>query len=925
MNMSEKPSYEDLEHRVRELEQSKLKMAEALRESEEKLKQERERLRFIMEGSHFGTWAWNVRTNEMSLDTNWAEMLGYSLDELSPCNYEILKELVHKDDLRMAIRQVNLCMERESRDYKCELRMKHKDGHWVWILAQGRIMSYDDKGQPLMMFGVHINITERKRAEDRMALLGRMLDEAPASVTVHSYDGTFLFSNRHNMFVHGYEVEEAFLKINLRELDAPDSSYLVTERLRQLAETGEARFETVHYRKDGSTFPLEVMTKTIKWQGEPAILSIAVDITERKKAEEAVREQNSFLRKVIDTIPAFVCVKTITGHYALANRALSEAYGTSVEVLEGLTDGDFSPLPEEINGFLEDDRKVITSKKTFVIPEEKITYADGSVHWLSTIKTPLVEKDGTCDRLLAIAMDITERRQAEAERARLISAVGQAAEIFMITDVQGTIQYVNPAFERITGYSVKEVLGQNPRVLKSGKQDEGFYRNLWKTILSGSTWQGRLVNKKKDNSLYVEDATISPVFNNEGVIVGFVAVKRDISEEMKMKEHLAQSQKMESIGVLAGGIAHDFNNILSPVIGLAELLTEDLPAGSVEHENVQEILKAGLRGSDLAKQILAFSRQAEHKMMPVRIQLVLKEVVKLARSTIPSYIDITQYIQSDCGLVMGDPTQIHQIALNLMTNAFHAVEATGGKIHVKLKENELNGDDVGGTNLKPGRYALFSVSDTGCGINPEAIGKIFDPYFTTKDPSKGTGLGLAVVYGIVKEHKGDIKVSSEIGKGTTVDVYFPLIEKSSQAEFTEKVEILQTGTEKILLVDDEEAIVILERQMLERLGYQISCRTSSPDALKAFSADPSCFDLVITDMTMPNMTGDQLARKLILIRPSIPIIICTGFSERVDEQRAKELGIKGILKKPIVRAQMAKMVRKVLDETKKNVQTRVRY
>jgi signal transduction histidine kinase/ActR/RegA family two-component response regulator len=406
-------------------------------------------------------------------------------------------------------------------------------------------------------------------------------------------------------------------------------------------------------------------------------------------------------------------------------------------------------------------------------------------------------------------------------------------------------------------------------------------------------------------------------------------VTRDITEAKQaekekatLEARLQQAQKMEAIGSLAGGIAHDLNNILFPISGLSEMLLDDIPPDTPEHKSIEQIYKSAQRGSDLVKQILAFSRQSNPQKLPIRIQPILKEVLKLAQAAIPKNIEITSRINTDCGMVSADPTQIHQIAMNLITNAFHATEGKGGTIDISLKEiavgsfaeKEEMPFPAMPQDILSGKYACITVSDTGTGIEQSLIDKIFDPYFTTKELGKGTGLGLSVVHGIVKEHGGDIRVYSKVGKGTVFHVYLPLLENTGDIKAATVIKQYPTGHERILLVDDEEPIVLLEQMMLEKLGYQITVRTSSPDALAAFKANPGNFDLVISDRGMPNMTGDQLAEELISIRPGIQIILCTGFSNENDVNRAKAMGVKGFLMKPVAMGDLAEMVRKVLDE-----------
>ncbi|MCF8129689.1 MAG: response regulator [Deltaproteobacteria bacterium] len=386
-------------------------------------------------------------------------------------------------------------------------------------------------------------------------------------------------------------------------------------------------------------------------------------------------------------------------------------------------------------------------------------------------------------------------------------------------------------------------------------------------------------------------------------------------ESQRLTSQLQRAEKMESIGTLAGGIAHDFNNILSSVIGYTQLSLDDAEKGSALEDNLQEVYTAGIRAKDLVKQILSFARQSDEKITPIKVGTIVKEVVKFIRSSIPTTIEIKSNIKSG-SLIMGNATQVHQILMNLCTNAAHAMEDEGGVLEISLNDVTIdNNAKKENIELKYGSYIELVVSDTGVGIAAESIDSIFEPYFTTKGAGEGTGLGLAMVHGIVESYGGNISVNSTIGEGTVFTIYLP-ITKRDKSHRPYETEEFSSGTERILFVDDEAPIAKMGGRLFERLGYKVTTRSNSIEALDLFRSKPNDFDLVISDMTMPNMTGDQLAAELMIIRPDIPVILCTGYSKKISAETAAEIGIKAFVDKPIEKTDVAKTIRKVLEEVK---------
>jgi PAS domain S-box-containing protein len=532
------------------------------------------------------------------------------------------------------------------------------------------------------------------------------------------------------------------------------------------------------------------------------------------------------------------------------------------------------------------------------------------------------------DKMLQLEQEIQIRQKTEEELRKansfLDSIIENIPDMLFLKDAD-ELRFVslNKAGENLLGYSRDELFGKNDYDFFP-KDQADFFTQQDRTVLEKKEIidipeEEILTRSKEKRILHTKKV---PIFDSEGNPMYLLGISEDITdlkmareESIRLNAQLLQAQKLESIGNLAGGIAHDFNNILSSIIGFTEIVLDDVQKGSIVEDDLQEVYKAGKRAKDLVKQILTIARKSDEEIKPVKVKTIVEEALTFLRSSIPTSIEIQQRIKSE-SYIMGNPTQLHQILMNLCTNAMHAMEESGGLMKVLLEDIRFEEyDSTQELNVKPGDYVKLSVSDTGSGISPKVIGSIFDPYFTTKEPGEGTGLGLALVHGIVEKYGGDIEVLSELGKGSRFSIYLPILKTRQNCDPYVK-EDLPTGSERILFVDDEVSIAKMCSQMLKRFGYSVTYHTNSIEALKLFQEKPDDFDIVITDMTMSNMTGDKLAVELMKIRQDIPVILCTGYSKKMSDKTASDIGIKAFAYKPVDKADLVKIVRKVLDEAK---------
>ncbi|MBT8340898.1 MAG: PAS domain S-box protein [Desulfatitalea sp.] len=660
----------------------------------------------------------------------------------------------------------------------------------------------------------------------------------------------------------------------------------------------------------------------IAYQSGPKECAVTfIDVTERKAVGVALRDSQALLSSLIQSIPDLVWLKDPQGVYLACNSRFERLFGAVQDDIVGKTDFDF--VDKELADFFRKHDRIAMAKGKPNKNEEEVVFSDDGHHEiLETIKNPIYDSDNKLIGVLGIGRDITERKKAETalreSEERFRRALENIPDVIVIYDEDLRIKYINQATTQLTGRARSDFIGRLETEIWPQEIYSKYMPTLQAALNTGHVHSVDVELSLKDNRLSYFRIACVPLLDQKGKVREVLGITHDLTERKNMEAEriayeakLRQSQKMEAVGNLAGGIAHDFNNILSSVIGFAELSLDDVEKGSLIDDNLQEVLNAGKRAKELVGQILAFARQSEEKLAPIEINSIVREVLKFIRSSIPTTIEIESGINSD-SVILGNQTQIHQLLMNLCANATHAMEDEGGILSVSLKDISIDREFSEKKELMYGDYIELIVSDTGTGIAPDIVDSIFEPYFTTKEPGEGTGLGLAMVHGIVESHGGKIVVESTLGEGTSFTIYLPITHKRT-SQHLYKPEHLPKGSERILFVDDEDPIAKLGSLELERLGYQVTTRTSSIRALELFKSRPNDFDLVITDMTMPKMTGDKLAIELLKVRSNIPVIVCSGYSKKISDKIARQIGIKAFLYKPVVYADLSKTVRRVLD------------
>lgn len=726
--------------------------------------------------------------------------------------------------------------------------------------------------------------------------------------------GKLRWANRALAQAFGYQTEAELLNTSWRELcgdeqdRVPHGPTMPHDPDRPRSEVTQQRFR----RKDGSLFSALQTLVSVARSAQPARESwVVVDSRRARPQEQGLSENEERYRNLVEGSFDGIFLRQ-RDRIVFANSRLAQMLGYSEAELKQL---------DRLEIYHPDDRRIVQERTSARLLGD---------HVASRYDVRLRRKDGSSfpaeldarvfsmegEPIIQICVrDISERKQAEEERLQLVTAIEHAAEIIAIADTAAAIRYINTAVESITGYARDDLIGHKLHVLGKGSHDPASYEAMVDTLGKGKVWSGRTVNRKKDGSPFETEVSISPVRGEDHQVIGYVAVMRDVTNEVALQAQLRQAAKMEALGTLAGGIAHDFNNIIYVIMGFVEIALHAAREETRIKSYLRQVLLAANRAKDLVDQILTFSRQSDRRKQMTALTPLVEEALSFLRASLPTTIDIHAHLEAEPDVMRGDPTQIHQIIMNLCSNAAHAMQEKGGELQVALAREEFGEDrPVPQQEMSHRTYLRLTVQDTGHGMQPEVMERIFEPYFSTKEKGQGTGLGLAMVHGIVKDHGGAIQVRSEPGKGTVFDVYLPAEDADGPA-LTHETDSVPTGRQMILVVDDESAVVSMLKAMLEGLGYLVETAGGSADALEMFRGSPERFDLVLTDLTMPKMTGIQLARELLDIRESIPIILCTGHGHLIAESEAKKMGMKALLVKPVTRRKLAQTIQRVLEKT----------
>jgi PAS domain S-box-containing protein len=861
------------------------------------------RLQRVLTSANVAAFEWDITTGALWWSDELFRLLGHAPGDFCPTVEKILT-MVPPGTLEAA---GDLQGPPDgSRRFDDDVTIRTRDGHAREFRAAG-LIAFGSDGRPSRVTGALRDVTHQKQTERR---LERIFDTASDLIFFHELPGgprppRFIAVNDEVCRVLGYRREE-LLSMGPADLVDAEEGALIAEKSAALVETGELRFTSTLHGREGATIRVEMRSRLLEEPDGPMVVTIARDVTARERAHRDLVERERQHRLLIDSLPAYVAYVDRDGVYQRVNAEYARRFGCSESQIVGRSIQDMVPRESYEKGLPALARALRGEVASFV---QESTGPDGEIHAYDVRFTPDLD-GGEVRGFYALATDITEvlaterrLRASDLERQRLLTAIEKSDDSILVTDADGMIQFVNAAFERNTGYTAAEVVGGKPSLLKSGRHAPEFYMAIWAKLRGGEPWSGRLVNRRKDGSLFTELATISPVFDDSGRIINYVAVKRDITPILELEEAVRQAQKMEALGQLAGGIAHDFNNLLQTVMGNTELAMGDLDPAAPAVVRLQASLNACGRGRDLVQQILTFSRRHEPRREPLDLTDAVEESLDLLRSTLPASVTLVTPSPAAGLSVAVDRTEVHQVLMNLASNAVQAMPDRKGRLTIAVEAATRPGPDGDAAAV------VLRVTDDGQGMSADVAARCCEPYFTTKPVGEGTGMGLSIVHGIVTSLGGELDVQSAPDRGTAVRILLPVtgaveaapppVVPGSPGLRGAPVETDTPPAVRILVVEDEPSVLGLIQVTLERAGYAVVPYGDPQAALAAFHADPDAIDLVVTDQTMPSMTGVELAQQVHAVRPDLPIIVCSGYTAQFSPERARELGFREFLAKPV--------------------------
>jgi PAS domain S-box-containing protein len=841
------------------------------------------------------------------------------------------RETVHEDD--WADLQESYSQVHDEGFAEFDYRIIRPGGEVRWIRDRARLIR-DDEGMPLRIDGIATDITPRKTAEKELAefqaLFMSSIEQSLVGVIIaDATDVRISVANSAALKIRGRTVKK-LIDIKLEDHSENWQFYHADGRLfapedlplsRAILEGRKLEnIDVIIRRENGEErWVLVNAAPVLNAEGE-IIAGVAVfpDITELKLAEEALikSEDRYFLATSAGKVGVWDWNLETNEMYIDPVLKALIGYGDD-EIVNDLDIWGTYIHPEDQNRVNIESINYLGGLLPVYEVEHRKIHKDGSIRWFVSRGNVIKDKSGRPKRVVGTEMDITELKSTEEERTRLYAAVEQSVEAVVIADTHWEMQYVNSAFEKLTGYTRSEAIGKTPhKLLRSGKHPESFYKNIDETLERGDVWTGRFINRKKNGNLFHEEVTISPVRDNNGRTTHYVTVRRDITKEAELEAQLRQAQKMEAIGQLAGGVAHDFNNILQAILGHTDFAMQNLTPLADSYEDLKQIRKASDRAAKLTRQLLAFSRRQHLNKEDIDLNRLIGDLMKMLRRVIGEDVELSVVPGLKLGTVHADPTQIEQVLVNLFVNARDAMPSGGGKITIETKNSVIDDEFcVDHPWARKGNYVSLMVSDSGSGIDPDILEHIFEPFFTTKEVGKGTGLGLAMIYGIVKQHDGFINVSSEPDLGTTFKIYLPMVNREAGFSYEHKdIQKIHGGTETILVAEDEITVRRLAVRILERHGYKVIAAVDGEDAVRKFEAHADKIDLTLLDVVMPKMSGQTVHEKIKAIKPGIRCLFSSGYSKDILNSEIKLDDQIDLIQKPYDASSLLSQIRETLDK-----------